>query len=215
MARKSERILLLASVALLLPRLARADGAAEARLRDALRSATAQVRTLEDEVATSKSKEAALQKEIEALRAHSRVPPPPPQHSDREVAELRRQLAEQNAANRNLIESAVKCQAASRERAEASRACEEERAKLAPQVSGCAERLANAEAKNERLFGVGKGILDWLSKVGVGAAIAAREPFLGVKRVELENAAQDWEDALHAQRLRPAGAPVSGAAGAP
>jgi chromosome segregation ATPase len=215
MARTSDRILLLASVALLLPRLGRADGAAEARLRDALRSATAQVRTLEDEVATSKSKEAALQKEIEALRAQSRVPPPSPRHSDREVAELRRQLAEQSEANRQLIDASVKCAAASRERAEASRACEEERAKLAPQVSSCAEQLAKAGEKNERMFRVGKDIIDWLSKVGVGAAIAAREPFLGVKRVELENAAQDWEDALHAQRLRPAGAPVSSAAGAP
>jgi hypothetical protein len=199
--------LLLATVALS-PRLASADAASEARLRDALRATTAQVRTLEDEAATLRAKEAALQKELEAARAQPKAAPAP-KHSDREVAELRRQLADQAETNRKLIEAAARCQLASQERAEAGRTCEEERARLAPQVASCTEKLERAEGKNERIFGVGKELIDWLANVGVGGAIAAREPFLGLKRVQLENAAQDFEDKLYGERLLPAGTPSS------
>jgi hypothetical protein len=196
----------------LAPRLVRADAASEARLRDALRSATAQVRTLEDEVSSGKAKEAQLQKELEAARAEAKQTKTVvvSRQSDREVADLRRRLADQEDANRKLIEAAVKLQTASRERAEAGQSCEEERAKLAPQVASCAERLARAEEKNDHLFQVGKEIIDWLGGVGVGAAIAAREPFLGLKRVQLENAAQDYEDKLYEQRLQTAGIPQPG-----
>ncbi|HEX9243793.1 MAG TPA: hypothetical protein VF875_15220 [Anaeromyxobacter sp.] len=210
MARTLSMPALLGAAALFLPTAGRADAAAETRLRDALRSTTAQVRALEDEAATSKAKEAALQKEVEALRAQAKAAPAP-KRPDRELSELRQKLGEQTEANRSLIESAVKCQAVSRERAEASRACEGEREKLAPRLSSCAEGLGKAEAKNERLFRVGKEIINWLSSVGVGGAIAAREPFLGLKRVELENAAQDLEEALYEQRLVPAGGEPAGA----
>jgi chromosome segregation ATPase len=213
--KRSLRVPLLLAAVALSPRLASADAAAEARLRDALRAATAQVRTLEDEAATLRAKEAALQKELEAARAQPKAPPVP-KHSDREVADLRRQLAEQAEANRRLVEAAAKCQLASQERAEAGRTCEEERAKLAPQIASCTEKLERAEAKNERIFGVGKEIIDWLAHVGVGGAIAAREPFLGLKRVQLENAAQDFEDKLYGERLLPAGSsPVSTIPAAP
>jgi len=40
-------------------------------------------------------------------------------------------------------------------------------------------------------------ILDWLDTVRTG------EPFLGFKRVELENTAQDYDDKLRAERVRP------------
>jgi chromosome segregation ATPase len=205
---------LLGAAAVLAPLVARADAATEARLRDALRSATAQVRTLEDEKASWAAKEAALQKEVGALREQARTAGVA-RRPDREVADLKKQLAEVQGTNQKLIEATVKCQGSAREQLDAGRVCEEDRSRLAAQFATLSGKLNDAEARNERLFRVGKDIIDWLAQVGVGAAIAAREPFLGLKRVELENAAQSFEDQLHEQRNPPAGATQPQAAAAP
>ena len=49
---------------------------------------------------------------------------------------------------------------------------------------------------------MGNDILDWLSKAGFGDALLAREPLIGIKRVELENIEQDYQDKLLDQRVR-------------
>ena len=196
---QSASLLLLGVVGTLLPTVALDDPGSDARLRDALRAATVQVRTLEDERAGWKAKEAALQKELEGLR--SRLKSGGAKASDQ--AEHRRQLAAQAEANARLTEALAACQATSRADAEAVRTKEEERARLAGREAGLAERLAAAEARNERLYRVSKQIIDWLSQIGVGGALAAREPFLGLRRVELENIAQDYEDQALKERIKP------------
>jgi chromosome segregation ATPase len=202
MARRSPALPLLAALpALLLPAAARADAASEGRLRDALRAATAQLRALEDERATWQARETASRKELDLLRAQARSAQAP-RGDRRELSELKERLAERTEAASAAAEALVRCEAA---RDEAARAGQDERGRLSAENTSLAERLAAAEAKNERLYRVGKDIIDWLSRVGVGAALAAREPVLGLKRVELENAAQDHEDALIEQRIRRAG----------
>jgi chromosome segregation ATPase len=210
MARTTFVRVLLAAAALATARRAAADAASEAKLRDALRAATAQVHTLEDERAAWKSKEASLEKEVETLRgqlkaAAGAASAASGKRFDRELAEAKRQLAEHVEANRKLAESVVSCQGAARSSTEAGRACEDERARLAPQLAAANERLTAAEEKNRRLYRVGKDLIDWLANLGFGSALAAREPFLGLKRVALENAAQDYEDKLYEQRLQAAG----------
>jgi chromosome segregation ATPase len=207
MPRQSVVLAFIAAAAALGPVSALAQSAAEAKLRDALRSATAQLRTLEDEKAAWKTKEAALEKELEALRAQPKTVVAPPKRSDREVAEVKKQLADQTAATQRVMVALAKCQEDFGERAAAVRSCEDERGRLAPESAHLHEKLAAAEAKNERLFRVGKDIIDWLNEKGMGAALAAREPFLGRKRVQLENEAQNWEDRLVEQRVKPLGTP--------
>ena len=190
-------------LALLVPCAARADAATEARLREALRTATAQARALEDERAAGQAREAALKQELDALRAQAAAAGGA-KTAQREVAELRRRLAAQTDASERASSELARCQAASREGLEAARAKEDERTRALAEAAGLRERLTAAETKNERLYRVGKEIIDWLERLGVGAALAAREPFLGLKRVQLENAAQDYEDRLLEQRLVPA-----------
>ncbi len=197
MAPVSVALPLLAAVTALLPLAARGDAASEARLRDALRAATTQLRALEDERATWQAKEASSRKEMEALRAQARSAAAS-RSGQRESSELKERLAERSEAASKASEALALCEAA---RAEAARAGEDERSRLSAQAASLSERLAAAEAKNERMYRVAKDVIDWLSRVGVGAALAAREPVLGLKRVELENAAQDHEDRLLEQRI--------------
>jgi chromosome segregation ATPase len=200
-------LLVLVAAAAARPAVARAaDSGNESRLRDALRSATAQVRTLEDERATLQARQAALQKEVEALRdqvaAAKRAAAQWGAQSGK-VAGLKAQLGEEADARAKLAASLAKCEAAAQATSSSVRAEEAERARVENEVASLKERLAQTEARNARMYQVGKDILDWLDKLGFGAALAAREPFLGLKRVELENTAQDFEDKLLAHKVKP------------
>jgi hypothetical protein len=95
------------------------------------------------------------------------------------------------------------CQQASAEAAERARVAAEERARHQAAGAELAERLRASEQRNDRLYAVGKEIIDWLDRLGIGGALAAREPFLGLRRVELENAAQAYADKLLEHKARP------------
>jgi hypothetical protein len=198
------RVRLLLVAVTLFPVAARPDGATEARLRDALRAATAQVHALEDERAAGKAREEALQKEVDRLRAQAQAHGAEgAKASQREVADLRRRLTERAEAADRSSQELARCQAAEREHADVSRVKDDERARAASDAATCRDRLAAAEVKNAKLFRAGKDIIDWLNGIGVAGALATREPFLGLKRVELENAAQDHEDRLLESRMVP------------
>ena len=169
-----------------------ADAASEARLRDALRAATAQVRTLEDEKVAWQAREETLRKEVEALRRR----PPPADGGDRKAAERERKLALEVENAKQLQASLERCQVLSKERAEAAQDLERQRTRLATEVTTLEGRLAAGEARVTAMYRVAKEVLDWIDLLGPGAAYDAREPFLGLKRVELENVSQDYRDKL-------------------
>ena len=191
---------LLAALALLAPRASRADSGTESRLRDALRQATAQLHAAEDERAAAQAREAALTKELEEARAQAKAAAGS-RSSEREVADLKRRLSEQAAASAKLTQELAQCQAAAREGADATQTKEAERARATEEAESLKERLLAAQVKNDHMYRVGKEIIDWLNRQGVGAALAAREPFLGYKRVALENEAQDYLDKLDDERI--------------
>jgi hypothetical protein len=177
-----------------------ADANTENRLREALRTATTQLQSLQDEQAQWQAKEAKLTKELEATReelaAAKRAPP------KREGLSLAARKEYENKLA-TAAETLAHCQLESDAAHKSEQAKEEERAQLAASLGKSNARVAACGAKNEKLFRVGQDVLDWLQKMGTGAALAAREPFLGLKRVELENAAQDYEDKLLDQRVAP------------
>lgn len=202
-------LLTLAPVALLASGLARADPATETRLREALRTTTTQLRALEDERTKWQASEAALRGELQTLRKQAAsARPSPAKPNPREVAELNRRITEQAAAAAKLTESLAKCQAASQEAAQAARAKgEEERARQSSEASALGARLAASEARSRRIYAVGKELITWFEGEDVGTWCEERAPLLGLKRVQLENIAQDFEDKLLEARGKPGGAP--------
>jgi chromosome segregation ATPase len=202
---RSETLALLAfvaSAAALGPRPARAQTPTETRLREALRSATAQLRTAEDERAHLQAAEAALNEEIASLRRQLASPSPMPRAASvrelgdlrRDLAEAKRRLDEQSRVNRVAAESLAQCQT---EGQQAVRVEEGLRAEIAVWK----KRVAAASDRNARMYQVGREIIDWLSTKGIATALWTREPFLGIKRVQLENAAEGYRDKLEEQRL--------------
>lgn len=197
---------------------ARADDATEARLRDALRQAVSQQRALEDSQTQLQAKLSDQQKQIAALQAQlvqkeaaaqpaaSPQAPQTPQvdraEVERVVAEANQKIAAQNAALTEAGQTAEKWRTAYEQAAGVARAREAERARLAVAAEGVQQRAAACEAKNAALFKVGTEILDRLKAINVSEAMAAHEPFVGIKRVELQNLAQDEEDKLRDQQVQ-------------
>jgi seryl-tRNA synthetase len=80
---------------------------------------------------------------------------------------------------------------------------ESERARLAAQVPVLRQLVADREAKNIALYKLGDDILTRYEKFGLGDALGAKEPFIGVSRVKLENLVQDYKDKLRDQIMIP------------
>ena len=85
--------------------------------------------------------------------------------------------------------------------AAAAKKVDGEREKLAGDVVSLKNTLADRERKNIALFNVSNEILDRYQNYALGKSLAAKEPFIGNARVEIENHVQGYQDRILDQRL--------------
>ena len=78
---------------------------------------------------------------------------------------------------------------------------EEERAKLASELTTAKNTLADRERKNIALFNTATEILDRYENYSLGKSLAAREPFIGTTRVKVENLVQGYQDKILDNRI--------------
>lgn len=186
---------------------ASATSAAEARLRDALRSTTLQLRTAQGELDAAQGKVASQEKEIAALKKnHDALA----KRNAEEIAageKLKRELddkvAKQDTRIKALDEALGKWKAEAIRVTEIARTTEAERARLKILSDRMTLRVADREAKNVELVKLGNAILDRYQKFALGEAVANREPFIGLARVDLRNLVQDYADKIADSKAKP------------
>jgi chromosome segregation ATPase len=178
---------------------ARADTETD-RLREALRSVTAQTRALEDARAASQAKLADLEKEKAALKAQI----------DAAKAEVKKLEKEQREAveqfNQRLTErdeTLEKWKTAYEEAATVARTKDAERAKFEGEASAYKASTKNCVAKNTQLLKVGGELLHQYEQLTVGDMMVAREPMFAARRVEFQNFLQDSKDKILDQKVTP------------
>jgi chromosome segregation ATPase len=179
----------------------------DARLREALRSATLQLRTAETERANLQSAQTTLLEEkkvisekFEVLRKQTVLDRAA---DEKAIASLKTQVSAQQDELARLKEALAKSEASHQQAAALAVGKEGERAQLAAQITRLEQKLADREIKNLALFKIGNEILTRYEKFSLGDALAAREPFVGATRTRLENLVQDYEDKLTQQRAKP------------
>jgi hypothetical protein len=189
---------------------AMAQDTPEARLRDMLRRTTTELRAAQDSQALlqasldqEKQKAATLQKQIEGLIAH---PPEAakPSMSEAEIARLRAEAQTRVTA----VEAGLKqWQDAYQKAADIARTKDAE-GKIAIARAIESERQAGiCTAANTKLVSVANDILHLYQTQGFRSLLlASYEPLLGLKKVELENTIQDYEDKILDQKYRPGSA---------
>lgn len=146
------------------------------------------------------TKNAELTKKLETLTkaaAAERVA------SEKTIADLKAKNEDQAADMVRLNESLAKWKVGYQEREDLAKTKEAERAKLADKVVLLERRVADYKRKNEELYKTGSEVLTRYENFGLGAALAAREPFTRVTRVKMETLVQDYQDKLMDNKIKP------------
>lgn len=86
-----------------------------------------------------------------------------------------------------------------KEKAAALRQTETERAELDEQLAATRRQLEDAEKKNLALYELNEEMLTRFAQQGPWDGLLRKEPFSGLKRVEIENLVQDYEDEMGEQ----------------
>jgi chromosome segregation ATPase len=170
------------------------------RLREALRSATAQTRQLEDQrtalqakVADFDREKAAAKAQVDAAKAEVREV----QKQHREaIEEFNKRLAERD-------ETLEKWKTAYEEAATVARTKDAERAKFEGQANAYKAGVKSCVDKNSKMFKAGNELLHEYKAVTIGDTIVAREPVLGLRRVEIQNQIQTTNDKFLDQKASP------------
>jgi chromosome segregation ATPase len=170
------------------------------RLREALRSATAQTRQLEDQrtalqakVADADREKAAAKAQIDAAKAEVRQVT---KEHRQAVEEFNKRLAERD-------ETLEKWKTAYEEAATVARAKDAERAKFEGEANSYKASTKNCVVKNKEMFKAGNTLLHEYRNVTIGDIIVAHEPVLGLRRVEIQNNIQTTTDKILDQRVTP------------
>jgi chromosome segregation ATPase len=170
------------------------------RLREALRTATAQSRSLEDQRAALQAKLAAIEQERDRLKKQNdafRAQVKEAEQAYRQaVKDFNERLAERD-------ESLEKWKSAYSEAATVARTKDAERAKFESEAAAFKTSSKSCAAKNAQLVKVGRDIVRQYEEMNPMEKIWHHEPVLGLKRVEHQNAAQDFRDKILDQKVTP------------
>ncbi len=193
------RISFAAALMLLSSTAAHSDAESD-KLREALRTATAQSRALEDQRAALQAKLTAAEQERERLKKQNEA--------------FRAQVKEAEQAYRQAVkdfndrlaerdESLEKWKSAYGEAASVARAKDAERVKFESEVTALRASNKSCVARNGQLVKVGNDIVRQYEQMNVMDKIWHHEPVFGFKRVEHQNAAQDFRDKIIDQKVNP------------
>jgi predicted RNase H-like nuclease (RuvC/YqgF family) len=170
------------------------------RLREALRAATAQTRSLEDQRTALQAKVAAAERDATALKAQI----------DAAKVEVRKIVKEHREAveefNQRLAqrdETLEKWKSAYEEAATVARSKDAERAKFEGEATAFKASTKSCQAKNIQLVKVGRELLHRYQGVSFGDMVVTSEPLVGVRRVEIQNLLQDYSDKILDQKVTP------------
>ena len=179
----------------------------EARLRELLRNTMLQLRTAETERASLQNAQAENEKQKKVLsdqvEALSQQLKTDKETADKTIADLNAKSSRQEADISQLKEALAKWKESQKQAVDLAAAKETQRAKLAADNILLQRRVDDYHSKNLVLFKVGNEVLDRYEKFGLGDALTAREPFVGLTKVKFQNLVQDYQDKLSDQKIKP------------
>jgi chromosome segregation ATPase len=180
-----------------------AIAADEARLRETLRSLTLRLRSAETERNNLLTEKAQFEQEKKTVTEKVAALTKQAAADKETITNLSAKSEEQEKTLTETKEALDKWKAGYEQIAAAGKKSEAERAKLASEAIVLKRTVADRERKNAELFKIGSEILRRYERFGLGDAVAAREPFIGITRVKLENLVQDYQDKLTDAHVKP------------
>ncbi len=180
---------------------------AELKMREALRNTMLQLRTAETERANLQATQADLEQKNQTLtkqlEALTKQLADDKAKADKIAAELTDKLAKKETDAVQLMESLAKWKDAHAKLTEIANTKESERANFETKSIALERKTAEQQRKNDTMYQLGTEVLSRYEKFGLGDALTAREPFIGITRVKFENLIQDYSDKLTDSRIKP------------
>ena len=197
---------------LLLPASTQAQEDDSARLREALKNLTLQLRTAQGETATAQAAAIAAEQKASALETKvtdlekrndslAKQANADKTDSEKTIATLSNKLADRDKRLADYIAAIDKWKVGYESVAGIARTKDAESAKLGSEVAALKRTVSDRERKNLALFTLSNEILDRYRDYALGKSLAAKEPFIGNARVKVENLVDGYRDKIIDHRL--------------
>ncbi len=170
------------------------------RLREALRSATAQTRALEDQRTAIQAQVAEVTRARDTFKAEVATAKAQARKAE---ADYRSAVREFNDRLEERNQALEKWKDAYTEAATVARAKDAERAKFETESKIYKASTRACTLKNQELVKVGRELLVRYEGVTFGDQVVANEPLVGIRRVQIQNLLQDYGDKVLNQKVDP------------
>jgi chromosome segregation ATPase len=193
------RLSFVAALVLMVASTARADQESD-RLRETLRSATAQARAAEDQRAALQAKLTATEQERDRFRKQSETYRAQVKEAEQAYRQAVKDFNDRIAERDDSLE---KWKSAYGEAAAVARTKDAERAKFEADATAFKASTKACEAKNVRLAKIADDVVRQYEAMDPLEKVLDHDPVFGLKRVEHQNAAQDFRDKILEQKAKP------------
>jgi chromosome segregation ATPase len=188
-------------------------GAAELKLRESLRATMLQLRNAEAERANLQAAKTELEAKNKELTDQAgtmtKQAAANQAEADKTITDLKAKVDERDREIGELRVTLDKWKVDHKKISDFARTKESQRATLAEKVIVLERQVADQQRKNAAMYKLGIEILDRYEKFGLGTALTAREPFVGLTRVKFENLIQDYGDKLADEKIKPPTPPAT------
>ena len=179
---------------------------AEQKMRETIRNTMVQLRDANAKLATAQAAKADDDEKIKDLQgqldALTKKTTTQKKADDQTIDDLKTKLMNDDLQINHLTESLARWKLGYAKLADYAKATEAKRADLASKIIQMDRLIAEQKAKNAEMYRLGMEVLDRYAKFGLGTAIMAREPFVGITKVKFETLLQDYQNKLTNQTIR-------------
>ena len=186
---------------------------AEQKMRETIRNTMIQLRDANAKLATAQAAQSEAEEKVKELQGQleelTKKTTAERKTAAETIDDLKTKLASSELQVNHFTESLAKWKLGYAKLAEYAKATEGKRVELASKVIVQERVIADQRVKNAEMYRLGTEVLDRYAKFGLGTAILAREPFVGVTKVKFENLLQEYQTKLTGQTIRHETSPES------
>ena len=176
------------------------------KMREALRNSMIQLRDSNAKLAIAQAAQTDDEEKIKDLQGQletlTKKASSEKKAADETIDDLKTKLAADDLQIAHLGESLGKWKLGYAKLAEYAKQTEGKRAELASKIILIDRRVADQQVKNAEMYRLANEVLDRYAQFGLGTAIAAREPFVGITKVKFQTLVQDYQNKLTDQTIK-------------
>jgi len=176
------------------------------KMRDMVRNSMIQLRDANAKLATAQAAQAEAEDKVKELQGNleelTKKSASERKTANETIDDLRTKLANSELINNHLTESLTKWKQGYAKLADYAKATEGKRAEFASKCILLERRIADQQVRNAEMYRLANEVLDRYAQFGLGTAISAREPFVGITKVKFQNLVQDYQNKLTDQTIR-------------